>query len=282
MKITSIPTGFFKLDGGAMHGSVPKSIWQKFNPADEHNMCTWESRAWLVETETKKILVDCGLGHKQGPDFFKHYYLSHNTSLEIELKKLDIAVSDITDVLLTHFHFDHCGGAVEYDSQHNLVPSFPNARYWCSLNQWELVLKPNPLEKPSFLAENIMPLHQQGVLNFIDEPVNYIGNHIIVHEFLTDFNVLEVNGHSRGLLVPHISFNNQEHIFCSDLIPSFAHIPVNYLMAYDTQPLICAKEKADFYQHFENLDTVLYFQHDAFIETATFTNKHGKYIGVKI
>ncbi|MCX8472758.1 MAG: MBL fold metallo-hydrolase [Sediminibacterium sp.] len=280
MKLHTINSGLFKLDGGAMFGIIPKTIWQKINPADENNMATWNSRCWIIELNNRLILIDCGLGDKQGPDFFKHYYRDDSTNLIKEIHKAGFKETDFTDVIITHFHFDHCGGALSYDHQKKVVPTFPNAQYHCSLNQWENALQPNFNEENSIFKDNIFPSDKKDFWNLIDSPIMTLNDKLIVHEFLTDLKFIEVNGHSKGLLVPWLKMDGEDHIFCSDLIPSFGHIPILYSMAYDANVSLTYQEKQSLYQSFNPLTTWLYFQHDPKIIRARFMLKGSKYGGV--
>ncbi len=280
MKLYTINTGLFKLDGGAMFGIVPKTIWNKLNPADENNMVNWESRCWIIEDANRLLLIDCGLGDKQSTDFFKHYYRDHNTNLQKEIHALGFKETDFTDLILTHFHFDHCGGALSYDQHKNLVPTFPNAQYHCSLSQWENALKPNVNEKNSILKENIFPSNKQNFWNLIDNPSQLLKDTLIVHDFLPELKFIEVNGHSKGLLVPWLHLDGEDHLFCSDLIPSFAHITILYSMAYDANVSLTYQEKEIVYQSFDPSKTWLYFQHDPKIARARFAVKAHKFVGV--
>ncbi len=235
MKLHSVNTGFFKLDGGAMFGVVPKSIWNKLNPADENNMCNWAMRCLLIETGSRKILIDTGIGTKQSEKFFGYYYLNGSDSMDGSLNALGLERTDITDVILTHLHFDHVGGAVSWNKQQTgFEPAFPNATYHLSENHLLHALNPNPREKPSFLTENFVPLQEAGVLNFVKAD----------EELFSNVYCRMVNGHTVSMVCPEIHTPNGVVFYGADLYPSSAHIPTNYLMAYDIEPLRCMEEKA--------------------------------------
>lgn len=258
MKLSVINTGYFKLDGGAMFGVVPKSIWQRNYPADENNLCTWAMRCLLIEEGDKKILIDTGIGDKQDAKFFSHYYLHGADSLDKSLSDLGLSVTDITDVILTHLHFDHVGGAV-VNEKGNLLPKFPKATYWTNEKHLETATSPNEREKASFLEENILPLEITGQLGIIEEgtsPFSFI-----------DF--YWVNGHTAAQMLPIITCGDKQIAYCADLFPSVGHIPIPYVMAYDTQPLLTLKEKEQFLRQAFEQDYVLFFEHDPLIECCT-------------
>ncbi len=259
MKLHTIDTGYFKLDGGAMFGVVPKSIWQKLNPADENNMCNWAMRCLLVEDGDRLILVDNGIGDKQDAKFFSYYFMSGEATLENSLNKLGFNLNDITDVFLTHLHFDHCGGSVKWNATKELLePAFKNATYWSNEDHWEWATKPNPREKASFLKENILPISESGQLKFLK-----------AEDQLTDnFKFNLVNGHTESMMLPIINYNGKKIAYCADLIPSAAHIPVPYVMAYDTRPLLSLQEKADFLAEAIKENYSLFFEHDPINECA--------------
>ncbi len=253
MKLISIETGNFKLDGGAMFGVVPKSLWQMVYPADENNMCNLSSRALYIEDDNRKIMVDAGLGKKQDEKFFGYYYLNGNDSLNESLRKEGIEKSEITDVILTHLHFDHCGGAVEYkEDNKTLQPTFPNATYWCSKDQWNWALKPNHREKASYLNENIIPLRDSGQLKLYENDF----------DLTTNVRIRLYNGHSQGLAVPFIKYQDRTVVYMADLIPTSAHVPLAWITGYDTQPLISLKEKEQFLDEAYKNDYILFFEHD--------------------
>ena len=259
MNIFTIDTGFFKLDGGAMFGVVPKSIWQKINTPDENNMCNWAMRCLLVQDGNRLILIDNGIGNKQDAKFFSYYFLSGSATLESSLNKYGFSTDDITDVFLTHLHFDHCGGSIKWNSaKDKLEVAFKNATYWSNQNHWEWATKPNPREKASFLKENILPIQESGQLKFIDKG-----------EKLTDnFDIRFVNGHTDSMMLPIINFNGTKIAYCADLIPSAGHLPIPYIMAYDTKPLISLQEKSDFLDEAVQNDYTLFFEHDPINECA--------------
>ncbi len=257
MKLFSINAGHFKLDGGAMFGVVPKSMWQKLNPPDENNMCNWAMRCMLIEDEERLILIDNGMGNKQDEKFFGYYFLNGNDTLERSLAKYGFAKDDITDVFLTHLHFDHCGGSIEKIND-KLVPAFKNAIYWSNENHWQWATHPNDREKASFLKENILPIQESGKLKFI-EPKEGI-------KFTKNIQLRFVNGHTESMMLPQIQYKNKTIVYMADLLPSVAHIPVPYVMAYDTRPLETLKEKKSFIAEAQQKDFILFFEHDPEIE----------------
>lgn len=261
MQLYSIETGNFKLDGGAMFGVVPKSIWNKLNPADENNLCTWALRCLLIVDGERKILVDTGMGNKQDAKFFSHYHPSNTQSLKDALLNINIAVADITDVLLTHLHFDHVGGAVEKIND-QLVPVFPNATYWVSEPQWNLAMNPNKREKASFLIENIAPLKDSGQLKLISIPAYQGTNQLQEIHFSDHISCYVVNGHTQGMLLPKINYNGKTIVYMADLLPSIGHIPIPYVMGYDMQPLITLNEKECFLSEALRNNYTLFFEHD--------------------
>ena len=257
MKLYSIETGFFKLDGGAMFGVVPKSIWNKLNPADENNMCNWAMRCILVETGNRLILIDNGLGDKQDEKFFSHYFLNGNDSLHQSLKNAGFTEEDVTDVFLTHLHFDHCGGSVKWNSARTGYElAFPNATYWSNEKHWATATKPNAREKASFLKENILPIEESGHLKFLKDG----------EELVPGFKNFFVYGHTEAMMLPVIQYNNRTIVYCADLIPSTGHIPVPYVMAYDMNPLITLEEKSKFLSEAVKGDYILFFEHDPVVE----------------
>jgi len=261
MQLHSIHTGNFKLDGGAMFGVVPKSIWNKLNPADENNLCNWALRCLLVIEGDRKILIDTGVGNKQDEKFFGHYHLSNTLSLQEALAKNELVPEDITDVLLTHLHFDHVGGAVRKDNE-SLVLSFPNATYWVSEPQWETAQHPNKREKASFLKENIDPLLSSGKLKIISLPPFQSNNSLQLIHFSKHISCFVVNGHTQGMLIPKIEVGNKTLVYMADLLPSVGHIPLAYVMGYDMQPLITLEEKACFLETALKGGYTLFFEHD--------------------
>jgi glyoxylase-like metal-dependent hydrolase (beta-lactamase superfamily II) len=257
MKLYTINAGYFKLDGGAMFGVVPKSMWEKLNPADENNMCNWAMRCLLIEDEGRLILIDNGMGNKQDEKFFGYYFLNGEDTLEKSLAKYGFTKDDITDVFLTHLHFDHCGGSIEKVGE-KLVPAFKNAIYWSNENHWQWATNPNDREKASFLKENILPIQESGKLKFI-ESIEGI-------EFSKNINIRFVNGHTESMMLPQIKYKDRTIIYMADLLPSVAHIPVPYIMAYDTRPLDTLKEKKSFLTEAYQKDFILFFEHDPEIE----------------
>jgi glyoxylase-like metal-dependent hydrolase (beta-lactamase superfamily II) len=253
MELFSINTGHFKLDGGAMFGVVPKSIWQRLNPADENNMCSWAMRCLLVKDGNRLILIDNGMGNKQNDKFFGYYFLHGNDTLDLSLAKYGFCKDDITDVFLTHLHFDHCGGSIEYNvDRTKLKPAFKNATYWCAKKHWDWAVNPNPREKASFLSDNILPIQESGQLKFIDSS----------KEFMTDFNMYEANGHTEAMLLPLIKYKNTTIAFLADLIPSVGHLPLPYVMGYDVRPLNTMQEKDYILHEAAKNNWTLFFEHD--------------------
>jgi len=261
MQLYSIETGNFKLDGGAMFGVVPKSIWNKLNPADEKNLCTWSLRCLLIIEGDRKILVDTGMGNKQDAKFFGHYDLTNTISLKDSLQKINIGVTEITDVLLTHLHFDHVGGAIE-NKDDKLETVFPNATYWISEPQWQLAMNPNKREKASFLKENIIPIKESGQLKLITIP-SYQGSEELqeIH-FSSNISCFVVNGHTQCMLLPKINYNGHTIVYMADLLPSVGHIPIPYVMGYDMQPLVTLNEKEMFLKEAIKNNYTLFFEHD--------------------
>ena len=257
MKLFSINAGYFRLDGGAMFGVVPKSIWQKLNPPDENNMCNWAMRCMLIENDNRLILIDNGMGNKQDEKFFGHYFLNGEDTLEKSLSKYGFAKEDITDVFLTHLHFDHCGGSIER-SGNQLFPAFKNATYWSNEEHWEWATNPNDREKASFLKENILPIKESGQLKFIDAKDGI--------EFTKNIKIRFVSGHTESMMLPQIQYKDKTIIYMADLLPSAAHIPVPFIMAYDTRPLETLKEKKAFLTEAQQKDYILFFEHDPEIE----------------
>lgn len=255
MQVYSIDTGLFKLDGGAMFGVVPKSMWNKLNPADEHNMCTWAMRCMLVIDGNRKILIDTGMGNKQSEKFFSHYYPHGEGSLMGSLNGLGIQPEDITDVILTHLHFDHCGGAVTQKDQ-QLTPAFPNALYWSSKSHWDWAKYPNAREKASFLRENFMPIEESGQLRFIDE---LKGSRTTFNEHIE---IQFVHGHTRSMMIPFFHYHDRTIVYMADLIPSVAHIPLPYIMAYDMYPMTTLEEKENFLNEAVENNYLLFMEHD--------------------
>ena len=252
MQIYSIDTGYFKLDGGAMFGVVPKSIWKKLNPSDDNNMCNWAMRCMLIQEGDRLILVDNGIGDKQDEKFFGHYFLNGNDTLEKSLAKHGFSSDDITDVILTHLHFDHCGGSIKRQGE-KLVPAFRNALYWSNERHWKTATQPNDREKASFLKENILPIQESGQLRFIDTHRN---------EFPSFVSVREVFGHTEAMMLPQVKYKEKTIVFMADLLPSAGHIPIPYVMAYDMFPLTTLNEKKSFLSEALENEYILFFEHD--------------------
>ena len=260
MKIYPIETGNFKLDGGAMFGVVPKSIWQKTNPADNKNMIDMSMRCMLIEDGNRLILIDTGLGAKQSDKFYSYYYLFGDFSLDTSLAKYGFHRDDVTDVFLTHLHFDHCGGAIEWNSDRTfLQPAFKNAKFWSNDKHWQWATEPNAREKASFLKENINPIKESGQLNFIHR--NYKDQ--------IGFDVLFMDGHTEKQMLPMINYQGKTIVFMADLLPTVGHIPLPYVMGYDTRPLLTIKEKAAFLNLAADKDYYLFLEHDAYNELCT-------------
>lgn len=259
MKLHVINTGYFKLDGGAMFGVVPKSIWQRTNPADENNMCSWAMRCLLIEDGDRLILFDTGMGNKQSEKFFSYYYPYGDDSLEKSLKKAGFSKDDITDVFLTHLHFDHCGGSVIYGPDGKLEMNFKNARYWSNADHWQWATHPNAREKASFLKENILPIEESGHLNFVEGKKSPFDN---VEIFFAD-------GHTEKQMIPMVKYKGKTIVFAADLLPSTGHIPLPYVMGYDVRPLVTLQEKGHFLNEAVANDYVLFFEHDPVNECCT-------------
>ena len=255
MKLYAIDTGYFKLDGGAMFGVVPKSIWNKLNPADENNLCSWALRCLLIQDGERLILVDNGIGNKQDAKFFSHYYLHGDDTLDSSLAKHGFHRDDITDVLLTHLHFDHCGGSIMYDGD-KLVPAFKNASYWSNERHWKWATVPNDREKASFLKENILPIKESGQLKLIPLP------DWNTSEFIPGIDMRFVHGHTDAMMLPQITYKDRVIVYMADLLPSAAHIPLPYIMGYDMFPLTTLQEKKIFLHEAVENKYILFFEHD--------------------
>ncbi len=260
MKIQKIETGNFMLDGGAMFGVVPKSLWQKVYPANENNMCNLSLRLLLIEEGSRKILIDTGHGNKQDEKFFSYYNLNGEDTLDNSLQEAGVRKLDITDVILTHLHFDHSGGAIEYDSERkNLKTTFPNATYWCSDDQWNWAMNPNRRERASYFKENIIPIKDSGQLS------------LFKHNFhvTTSIEIRLYNGHTKGLAVPFIRYNDKTIVYVTDLIPTAAHIPLSWVCGFDIQPLISLNERDIFLDEAFTNNYILFFEHDFYTECCT-------------
>ncbi|MEN8249971.1 MAG: MBL fold metallo-hydrolase [Bacteroidota bacterium] len=258
MEVRLINTGNFKLDGGAMFGVVPKSLWQRTNPADENNLCSWAMRSLVIHDGDRIIMVDNGIGDKQSENFLKHYHLHGEDNLSKNLRELGINEDEVTDMMLTHLHFDHCGGSIKYEND-KLVPTFKNARYWSNANHWQWATQPNNREKASFLKENINPIEESGQLNFVS----------FENQQDLPFEVIFLDGHTEKQMLPKIKYKGHTLVFTADLIPSVGHIPLPYVMGYDVRPLITMKEKAAFLKEAADNNYILVFQHDSVNECCT-------------
>jgi len=265
MKIYPIETGNFKLDGGAMFGVVPKVLWQRTNPADNNNLIDMSLRTMLIEDGNRLILIDTGVGNKQSDKFFGYYYMFGDFSLDTSLAKHGFHRDDITDVFLTHLHFDHCGGSIQWNKDRTgYEPAFKNAKFWSNKNHWQWAVEPNVREKASFLKENINPIEASGQLNFVGLPS---GDFIQNSEL--GFDILFADGHTEKQMIPHIQYKGKTVVFMADLLPTVGHIPLPYVMGYDTRPLLTMDEKALFLNKAADNNYLLFFEHDATNELCT-------------
>ena len=260
MELFTVDTGFFKLDGGAMFGVVPKSIWSRTNPSDENNLCNWAMRCLLVSDGDRLVLIDNGIGDKQDARFFSHYYLHGEASLAKSLQQLGVHPTDITDVFLTHLHFDHCGGSVKYGSHGQYELTFPRATYWSNEDHWNWATVPNPREKASFLEENILPLQEHGAIKFLE---------LAKKSFFPGFDFLTMDGHTDKQMLPKIQYKGRTLVFMADLLPSVGHLPLAYVMGYDTRPLLTLQEKQLFLEEAAQEQYVLFLEHDSVHECCT-------------
>jgi glyoxylase-like metal-dependent hydrolase (beta-lactamase superfamily II) len=260
MQLHTIDTGFFKLDGGAMFGIVPKAIWNKTNPADENNLCTWAMRCLLIEDGDRLILVDTGIGNKQDAKFFSHYYLHGDTTLGSSLAAKGFHSDDITDIFLTHLHFDHVGGAVVRDVD-RLLPAFKNATYWSNEQHWDWAVNPNDREKASFLKDNILPIQESGQLKFIEN--------IDGVKFTNNISIKFTYGHTDAMMLPLIDYKGKQILYMADLLPSVGHLPMPYVMAYDMFPLKTLTEKKIILAEALEKEYILYLEHDPVNECCT-------------
>jgi glyoxylase-like metal-dependent hydrolase (beta-lactamase superfamily II) len=267
MKLYSINAGYFKLDGGAMHGVVPKSMWNKVNPADDNNMCSWAMRCLLIDTGDRKILVDNGMGDKQDAKFFGFYFPHGEDTLEKSLAKHGFTPADITDVFLTHLHFDHCGGSIKREGD-KLVPAFPNATYWSNKTHWDSANNPNERERASFLKENIQPIQESGKLQWVEVADG--------EEWTPGIRIRYVQGHTDNMMLPQIDYNGQTIFYCADLFPSAAHISMPWVMAYDMRPLDTLNEKRKILKEASDNNWLLFFEHDPKIECCSLINDNGR------
>lgn len=258
MKLYTINTEFFKLDGGAMFGVVPKVLWQRTNPADANNLCTFTNRLLLIEDGDRLTLIDTGMGDKQSDKFFSHYYIHGEDNLDKSLRAHGFHRDDITDVILTHLHLDHCGGAVRREGE-KLIPAFKNARFWSNKKHWQWATEPNPREKASFLKENILPIQESGQLNFIKEGADYDEN----------IAVRLAHGHTESMMMPQIKYKGHTILYITDLLPTVGHIPLPYVMGYDTRPLITLEERQNYWQEIMEKEYIIFFEHDPIHECCT-------------
>lgn len=267
MKLHVINTGYFKLDGGAMFGVVPKKIWNKFNAADENNLCNWAMRCLLIEDGDRRILIDTGMGDKQDEKFMGHYHLNGDDSLDRSLGAIGFSADDITDVFLTHLHFDHCGGCIRKEGD-QLVDAFKNARYWSNKKHWDWAVFPNDREKASFLKENILPIQDTGRLTFIEDiagakfPAPADNGWLPASPFSGNISIRFAGGHTESMMLPQISYKGKTIVFMADLLPSIGHIPIPYVMAYDMFPLTTLQEKKSFLQEAADNHYILFLEHD--------------------
>lgn len=260
MKVHSIPTGNLMLDGGAMFGVVPKSLWENRYPADSRNLCNWSMRCLLVEKDDRLILIDNGIGDKQDDKFLSHYHLNGDDTLKGSLRKLGYEPEDITDMFLTHLHFDHAGGGVEWNRDHTSFQlTFPNANYWVTQRHWDWAMNPNPREKASFLKENLIPMQESGHLKFLREE----------GEMFPGFDVRFFHGHTEAQAIPLIRYKDHTVVFMADLMPASVHMPLAWVIGYDIRPLETMKEKQSFLREAAEGDYILFFEHDLYTEACT-------------
>lgn len=265
MKLYPIETGNFKLDGGAMFGVVPKTIWNKTNPADASNLIDIAARCLLIEDGDRLILIDTGMGNKQSEKFFGYYSLWGSHSMDKSLAKYGFNRDDITDVFLTHLHFDHCGGCIQWNAtKTGYEPAFKNAKFWTNENHWQWATEPNVREKASFLSENIIPMQESGQLHFIEKPESDFG---ASNEM--GFDIFYVDGHTEKQMIPHIQYKDKTICFMADLLPTVGHIPIPYVMGYDTRPLLTMPEKTKFMNLAATNNYYLFLEHDAHNEIIT-------------
>lgn len=266
MKVYPIETGNFKLDGGAMFGVVPKTLWQRTNPADSNNLIAMSMRCMLIEDGDRLILIDTGVGNKQSDKFFSYYYLFGDFSLDSSLAKYGFHRDDITDVFLTHLHFDHCGGAIEYNNDHTfLQPAFKNAKFWSNKNHWKWATEPNAREKASFLKENINPMESSGQLNYVKLP----DNSDLIKNSELGFDIFLADGHTEKQMIPMLDYQGKKLVFMADLLPMVGNIPLPYVMGYDTRPLLTLNEKLKFLNEAADQEYFLFLEHDAGNELCT-------------
>ena len=265
MKLFPIESGNFKLDGGAMFGVVPKSLWSRTNPADENNMIDMAARCLLIENGDRLTLIDTGMGNKQSEKFFGYYYRWGDHTLEGSLKKYGFHPDDITDVFMTHLHFDHCGGSIQWNKDHTgYEPAFKNATFWSNARHWDWAVNPNRRERASFLKENIIPMEESGRLKFVKDPV---GDYTEADEL--DFGIFFADGHTEKQMLPHIQYKGKTVVFVADLLPTAGHLPLPYVMGYDTRPLLTLPEKEKFLNAAADNEYYLFLEHDAHNEIIT-------------
>ena len=265
MKLYPVETGNFKLDGGAMFGVVPKTIWNKTNPADNNNLIDIAARCLLIEDGNRLILIDTGMGNKQSEKFYGYYSLWGSHSLDKSLAKYGFHRDDITDVFMTHLHFDHCGGSIQWNKDKTgYEPAFKNAVFWSNENHWQWATEPNVREKASFLKENILPMQESGQLRFIQRPEE---SYLVKSEL--GFGILFVDGHTEKQMIPHLQYQDKTIVFCADLLATAGHIPIPYVMGYDTRPLLTMPEKTKFMNAAAENNYYLFLQHDAHNEIIT-------------
>jgi len=265
MNLYSIETELFKLDGGAMFGVVPKVIWNEINPADEKNLCTWAMRCLLIEDGERLILIDNGIGNKQDEKFLRHYYLHGDNTLDKSLNRHGFHRDDITDVFLTHLHFDHCGGSINREGD-KLIPAFKNAVYWSNEKHWHWATHPNEREKASFLKENILPIQESGQLQFVNFSKDVLTDKLFGTTFTEKISIRFVSGHTESMMLPQIKYKDKTIVYMADLLPSAGHIPLPYVMAYDMFPLTTLNEKKMFLNEAVDNNYILFFEHDPKIE----------------
>ncbi len=259
MKLYPIESGNFKLDGGAMFGVVPKSLWNRTNPADSNNMIDMAARCLLIENGDRLTLIDTGMGNKQSEKFFGYYYQWGDHNIDKSLEKNGFHRDDITDVFLTHLHFDHCGGAIQWNNDHSgYEPAFKNAKFWSNKDHWDWAVHPNAREKASFLKENILPMQESGQLHFVHKPTDDFAK---ANEM--DFGMLFVDGHTDKQMIPHIDYKGKKLVFMADLLPTAGHLPLPYVMGYDTRPLLTLPEKEKFLNQAADNNYYLFLEHDA-------------------
>ncbi|MDH3650714.1 MAG: MBL fold metallo-hydrolase [Saprospiraceae bacterium] len=275
MKITPVEAGRFKLDGGAMFGVVPKRMWNRLNPSDDENMCSWTMRSILIEYGQRKVLVDTGIGFKQGEKFRSHFY-PHGAELEDSLDEILVRPEEITDVFITHFHFDHVGGALKLDDQGRIVPAFPNATYWSNEVHYDWACDPNPREAASFLKENFVPLKEQGELRFIDVQKDDL-------DWMDGIRVRTIYGHTKAQMILFVPAESGTVVYSADLIPSSWHIRLPYIMAYDMKPMVTLEEKQRLLDECIHQDLTLFFEHDPVtISAKVAKDDRSRYHGVSL